>query len=248
MGGGDPFAGLFGGMGGMGGGGPFGGGMHGMPPGMQGMGGGGGPFGGPMGGHSGPVKDKPITKHLACTLEELFTGSTRKLKITRTIFNGAGKAGRSEEEILEVNVKPGWKKGTKVTFPEKGEQRYSCTTCGCQSNMFFNCAGGMGKRVAGGEADKMCAGGLGRVSGRCCCNVRPYCYIILHAPCSSVQRSAGHAAQIAGGVATDRRHGKHVHAARSVRLCLRVTLHLLLCCCRRRAARAHCSRHGLHYR
>jgi DnaJ-class molecular chaperone len=121
MGGGDPFAGLFGGMGG----GPFGGmgGMQGMG-GMPGMGGRGGhPFGpdmGPMGGHSGPVKDKPITKHLGCTLEELFTGSTRKLKITRTIFGG--QASRAEEEILEVNVKPGWKKGTKVTFPEKGEK------------------------------------------------------------------------------------------------------------------------------
>jgi DnaJ-class molecular chaperone len=127
MGGGDPFAGLFGGMGGMGGG-PFGGmgGMQGMGgmPGMGGMGGQpfGGPGMGPMGGHSGPVKDKPITKHLSCTLEELFTGSTRKLKITRTIFGANGQASRAEEEILEVNVKPGWKKGTKVTFPEKGEQ------------------------------------------------------------------------------------------------------------------------------
>lgn len=117
--GGDPFAGLFGG--GMGGG-PFGGmgGMGGMPGGMPG-GMGGGPFGGPMGGHSGgPPKDKPITKHLGCTLEELFAGSTRKLKITRTIFGAGGKASRTDEQVLEVNVKPGWKKGTKVTFPEKG--------------------------------------------------------------------------------------------------------------------------------
>jgi len=117
--GGDPFAGLFGGMGGGmgGGGGPF---MQGMP-GMGGMGGHsfGGPMGGPMG-HQGPVKDKPITRHLNCTLEELFAGSLRKLKITRTIFGPSGQASRSEEEILEVNVKPGWKKGTKVTFPEKG--------------------------------------------------------------------------------------------------------------------------------
>lgn len=123
MGGGDPFATLFG----MGGGGGGGGMPFGMGGGMPGMGGGmgGGPFGGhgPMGGHQGPVKDKPITQHLACTLEELYTGSVRKLKITRTIFGGSGQPSRSEEEILEVNVKPGWKKGTKVTFPEKGEGR-----------------------------------------------------------------------------------------------------------------------------
>jgi hypothetical protein len=73
-----------------------------------------------MGGHSGPVKDKAIQRHLGCTLEELFTGSTRKLKITRTIFSSSGQP-RTAEEILEVAVKPGWKKGTKVTFPEKGE-------------------------------------------------------------------------------------------------------------------------------
>lgn len=24
------------------------------------------------------------------------------------------------EEILEIHVRPGWKKGTKITFPEKG--------------------------------------------------------------------------------------------------------------------------------
>ena len=27
------------------------------------------------------------------------------------------------EELLSINVKPGWKKGTKVTFPEKGNEQ-----------------------------------------------------------------------------------------------------------------------------
>jgi DnaJ family protein B protein 4 len=27
------------------------------------------------------------------------------------------------EDVLTVNVKPGWKKGTKITFPEKGNQQ-----------------------------------------------------------------------------------------------------------------------------
>lgn len=27
------------------------------------------------------------------------------------------------EEILTINIKPGWKKGTKVTFPEKGNEQ-----------------------------------------------------------------------------------------------------------------------------
>lgn len=28
---------------------------------------------------------------------------------------------RQEQEILEINVRPGWKAGTKITFQEKGE-------------------------------------------------------------------------------------------------------------------------------
>lgn len=28
---------------------------------------------------------------------------------------------RQETEILEINVRPGWKAGTKITFQEKGE-------------------------------------------------------------------------------------------------------------------------------
>ena len=27
------------------------------------------------------------------------------------------------EEILAINIKPGWKKGTKITFPDKGNQK-----------------------------------------------------------------------------------------------------------------------------
>lgn len=116
--GGDPFGG-FGGFGGMGG---FPGGMGGMggfPGGMGGMGGG-GPFGGMggMGGRpQGPRKDPPIEVKLACSLEELYTGCTKKMKINRQTSSGRA------EEILEIHVKPGWKRGTKITFTEKGDER-----------------------------------------------------------------------------------------------------------------------------
>ena len=29
--------------------------------------------------------------------------------------------GQQESEILEINIKPGWKRGTKITFPNKGD-------------------------------------------------------------------------------------------------------------------------------
>lgn len=30
--------------------------------------------------------------------------------------------GQSVSEILEIDVKPGWKQGTKITFPQKGKR------------------------------------------------------------------------------------------------------------------------------
>jgi DnaJ-class molecular chaperone len=29
---------------------------------------------------------------------------------------------RSEDKVLSVNIKPGWKSGTKITFPKEGDQ------------------------------------------------------------------------------------------------------------------------------
>jgi DnaJ-class molecular chaperone len=47
-------------------------------------------FGGRMGGSrgrntGGPRKAKPVVRTFACTLEELYTGCTKKLKVTKTI-------------------------------------------------------------------------------------------------------------------------------------------------------------------
>ncbi|GLT41038.1 hypothetical protein SLA2020_151280 [Shorea laevis] len=70
---------------------------------------------------SAPRKAPPIENTLLCTLEELYKGTTKKMKISREIVDISGKA-MQVEEILTINVKPGWKKGTKITFPEKGNE------------------------------------------------------------------------------------------------------------------------------
>lgn len=44
------------------------------------------------------------------------------MKITRTVTTGTGPP-RQEEKVLSIHVKPGWKAGTKVTFPKEGDQR-----------------------------------------------------------------------------------------------------------------------------
>ncbi|KAI9501616.1 hypothetical protein BX070DRAFT_236505 [Coemansia spiralis] len=86
-----------------------------------GFGGGGGARGG-GGGGSGLSTRRPreVTRPLACTLEEIYSGCTKKLKVTRRI-RGAGSAITSSEKVLQVNVKPGWKAGTKIRFAKEGD-------------------------------------------------------------------------------------------------------------------------------
>lgn len=66
-------------------------------------------------------KAPPVENALPCSLEDLFKGAKKKMKISRTILDVTGKT-RTVEEILTIDIKPGWKKGTKITFPEKGNQ------------------------------------------------------------------------------------------------------------------------------
>ncbi|KAK8594586.1 hypothetical protein V6N13_015507 [Hibiscus sabdariffa] len=64
-------------------------------------------------------KAPPIEKTLLCSLEDLYKGIPKKVKVSREIADANGKT-QQVEEILTINIKPGWKKGTKITFPEKG--------------------------------------------------------------------------------------------------------------------------------
>ncbi|KAE8672968.1 hypothetical protein F3Y22_tig00111832pilonHSYRG00050 [Hibiscus syriacus] len=70
-------------------------------------------------GSQGDKKAAPVETKLVCSLEELYKGGRRKMRISRTIADEFGKA-KTVDEILKIDIKPGWKKGTKITFPEKG--------------------------------------------------------------------------------------------------------------------------------
>lgn len=130
-GGGDPFSsgtrtrrggGGSSGMGGMPGMGGMGG-MGGMPGGFGGgspFGGGGMDFdmgGGPSSSSSAAPEKKDFERPLPVSLEDLYKGAKKKLKIGRRTLSG-----RQEENILEVDVKPGWKAGTKVRYAGKGNE------------------------------------------------------------------------------------------------------------------------------
>ncbi len=89
------------------------------------------PFGGSGGGmfghghgaasHGRGPKDPAVEQDVNLSLEELYHGCTKKLKISRRVLNPDG-TGSPKDKILTITVKPGWKEGTKITFPEEGDQ------------------------------------------------------------------------------------------------------------------------------
>lgn len=108
----------FGGMGGMGGGGMRGGSRFGSMFGEDVF----ASFGDSGGMHQGVRKAAAIENKVPCSLEELYKGATKKMKISREIADASGRT-MPVEEILTIDIKPGWKKGTKITFPEKGNEQ-----------------------------------------------------------------------------------------------------------------------------
>ncbi|KAM3864135.1 dnaJ homolog subfamily B member 1a [Diretmus argenteus] len=101
------------------------GGMGGMPGMNNNMGGFRRSFksqpGGPQRGRE-KKKDPPVVHELKVSLEEVFSGCTKKMKISRKRLNPDGCTVRNEDKILTVDIKRGWKEGTKITFPREGDE------------------------------------------------------------------------------------------------------------------------------
>ncbi|KAF5741019.1 dnaJ subfamily B member 4-like [Tripterygium wilfordii] len=71
-------------------------------------------------------KAPALERILPCTLEELYMGVRKRLKISRTVYDVLGKQ-KIVEEVVKIDIKPGWKKGTKITFPGKGNEEPGIT-------------------------------------------------------------------------------------------------------------------------
>ncbi|CEP21610.1 SIS1 [Cyberlindnera jadinii] len=100
------------------GGSPFGGmggGFGGMPGGFGGMGGGSGMGGGGFNRRREPEPEIQQIQ-LPVSLEDLAKGTTKKMKLNRKGVNNS-----KEEKIIEIDIKPGWKEGTKITFNNEGD-------------------------------------------------------------------------------------------------------------------------------
>eukprot|EP01091_Cochliopodium_minus_P003714 TRINITY_DN1368_c0_g2_i1.p1 TRINITY_DN1368_c0_g2~~TRINITY_DN1368_c0_g2_i1.p1 ORF type:complete len:349 (+),score=132.92 TRINITY_DN1368_c0_g2_i1:27-1073(+) len=69
-----------------------------------------------------PRKPETVTHDIHFSLEELYHGLTKKVKITRNVIMDDGRTLKAESEVRSFDVKPGWKSGTKITFEGAGDQ------------------------------------------------------------------------------------------------------------------------------
>ncbi|KAL2919315.1 hypothetical protein HK105_200958 [Polyrhizophydium stewartii] len=68
------------------------------------------------------TQDLPVEFDLVLTLEELYLGCVKKIKISRKVLNDDGITTTPLEKILTVEVPRGWRPGTKIIFPKEGDQ------------------------------------------------------------------------------------------------------------------------------
>jgi DnaJ-class molecular chaperone len=60
-------------------------------------------------------KIEPLVIEVYCSLEELFKGIQKKMKVTRKVH------GVETEKMIELDIKAGWKDGTTITFEGEGD-------------------------------------------------------------------------------------------------------------------------------
>ncbi|XP_072558505.1 dnaJ homolog subfamily B member 13 isoform X2 [Paramormyrops kingsleyae] len=71
-------------------------------------------------------QDAPIERDLHLALEDLFHGCTKKMKISRRVMNEDGYTSSIKDKILSINIKPGWRQGTRIIFEKEGDQGPNC--------------------------------------------------------------------------------------------------------------------------
>eukprot|EP00486_Rosalina_sp_Unknown_P002967 CAMPEP_0201567410 /NCGR_PEP_ID=MMETSP0190_2-20130828/7918_1 /ASSEMBLY_ACC=CAM_ASM_000263 /TAXON_ID=37353 /ORGANISM="Rosalina sp." /LENGTH=249 /DNA_ID=CAMNT_0047987399 /DNA_START=154 /DNA_END=899 /DNA_ORIENTATION=+ len=72
-------------------------------------------------------KGRTVQYDLGLSLEELYFGRKKTLKITRKRLNSDNKSFRTESKTLTIDIKKGWKQGTKITFENEGDEDINIT-------------------------------------------------------------------------------------------------------------------------
>ncbi|XP_069556586.1 dnaJ homolog subfamily B member 13 isoform X1 [Brachyistius frenatus] len=68
------------------------------------------------------AQDPPIERDLHLSLDDLFHGCTKKIKISRRVMNEDGYTSSIKDKILTIDVKPGWDEGARIVFSREGDQ------------------------------------------------------------------------------------------------------------------------------
>jgi len=63
-----------------------------------------------------------------CSLEELFAGCKKRQKVARRRVNADGKTVRTEDTVVAVDIKSGWKAGTRITYQGDGNEAVGMQT------------------------------------------------------------------------------------------------------------------------
>jgi len=74
-----------------------------------------------------PPQLPPQEVNLYCSLEELYLGCTKTVKTTRKRVNVDGTTTSLEERLMGVEINPGWRANTKITFTKEGDQAPNST-------------------------------------------------------------------------------------------------------------------------
>ena len=63
-----------------------------------------------------------VERPLNVTLDQLYKGTKKKVNIKRKTFDSTTGKRKMEEKMLEIDIKPGYKAGTKIKFKGWGDQ------------------------------------------------------------------------------------------------------------------------------
>ena len=63
-----------------------------------------------------------INHKIRCSLEELYTGTQKKMQITKRIQNRITHHITEVKNIIQIDIKKGWKDGTKIRFEGEGDE------------------------------------------------------------------------------------------------------------------------------
>ncbi|CAH0546740.1 unnamed protein product [Brassicogethes aeneus] len=68
-------------------------------------------------------QNPPVERELFVPLEDIFTGCVKHMKITRKRIQ-CNNTIKEESTVLSIVIKPGWKPGTRITYPQEGDEDF----------------------------------------------------------------------------------------------------------------------------